>query len=68
MSNCPNCGAPISGYKCEYCGTVFDMSEEERLRLESELLLAKTNYLNNVMTVRNLYEDAIRAMKRYGRQ
>ena len=22
-SNCPNCGAPITGVRCEYCGTVF---------------------------------------------
>ena len=21
--NCPNCGAPRTGSKCEYCGTVF---------------------------------------------
>ncbi len=21
--NCPNCGAPIVGERCEYCGTVF---------------------------------------------
>lgn len=21
--NCPNCGAPITGFKCEYCGTQF---------------------------------------------
>lgn len=21
--NCPNCGAPITDYMCEYCGTVF---------------------------------------------
>lgn len=21
--NCPNCGAPITGDKCEYCGTIF---------------------------------------------
>lgn len=21
--NCPNCGAPIDGEKCQYCGTVF---------------------------------------------
>lgn len=21
--NCPNCGAPITGDKCEYCGTLF---------------------------------------------
>ena len=23
MTNCPNCGSPISGIKCEYCGTTF---------------------------------------------
>ena len=22
-TNCPNCGAPITGIKCEYCGTLF---------------------------------------------
>ena len=22
-SNCPNCGAPIEGIKCKYCGTYF---------------------------------------------
>lgn len=21
--NCPNCGAPVIGARCEYCGTVF---------------------------------------------
>ena len=21
--NCPNCGAPITGVECEYCGTLF---------------------------------------------
>lgn len=23
MTNCPNCGAPITSHQCEYCGTVF---------------------------------------------
>lgn len=23
MTNCPNCGAPISGDSCQYCGTVI---------------------------------------------
>ncbi len=23
MTNCPNCGTPISGSICEYCGTIF---------------------------------------------
>lgn len=22
-TNCPNCGAPVKGCKCEYCETVF---------------------------------------------
>lgn len=22
-NNCPNCGAPIKGGRCEYCGTEF---------------------------------------------
>ena len=27
MTNCPNCGAPITGHKCEYCGAViFDFA------------------------------------------
>ena len=24
-SNCPNCGAPRHGNKCEYCGTIFQV-------------------------------------------
>lgn len=24
MKNCPNCGAPVSGSHCEYCGTDFE--------------------------------------------
>lgn len=27
-SNCPNCGAPITGAACDYCGTVFERPEE----------------------------------------
>ncbi len=23
LTNCPNCGAPIHDYICDYCGTVF---------------------------------------------
>ena len=23
ITNCPNCGAPIRGESCEYCGTMF---------------------------------------------
>lgn len=27
ITNCPNCGAPITGRQCEYCGTMFSFSE-----------------------------------------
>lgn len=53
-TNCPNCGAPIIGSKCEYCGTVFSnhdttsSSSEQWIRVEDltpetrlELYLAK---------------------------
>jgi len=25
---CPNCGAPVRGGECEYCGTVFERAEK----------------------------------------
>lgn len=34
ISNCPNCGAPIVGNKCEYCGTIFNEQEDLYLRLD----------------------------------
>ena len=35
--NCPNCGAVRTGAKCEYCGTVFELEEEQ---LETVILYA----------------------------
>ena len=29
MTNCPNCGAPVTGRRCEYCGTVFRLNWPE---------------------------------------
>lgn len=30
MTNCPNCGAPLTGHKCEYCGAIiFDFASIE---------------------------------------
>ena len=48
-TNCPNCGAPISGIKCEYCGTqFFDLADFElykegflRMRVNGNVLLCK---------------------------
>ena len=28
MTNCPNCGAPLVGGRCEYCGTLSPEAEE----------------------------------------
>ena len=30
-TNCPNCGAPITGPFCEYCGTIFDSDYSQRI-------------------------------------
>lgn len=36
MSNCPNCGAPITGDRCEYCGTVFRKEKQESKRIAAD--------------------------------
>lgn len=36
MTNCPNCGAPLNGGKCEYCGTITNDVHSEIARLELE--------------------------------
>ena len=49
MTNCPNCGAPITKSKCEYCDTVF--SDLQAQDLEMEILREKN---------KNLQEQLIR--------
>ena len=44
--NCPNCGAPVTGPRCEYCGTLFldfgalsmDAPTYIRIRMEDKYL------------------------------
>lgn len=43
-TNCPNCGAPLKGSKCEYCGTTTKDVDAEIARLEME----KQNVLNQI--------------------
>ena len=31
MTNCVNCGAPLTGRKCDYCGTINGKSDEKKL-------------------------------------
>ena len=55
--NCPNCGAPVHGDVCEYCGTIIaeynkklGALEETLAKLKLELSQAKQiNCMNLVM-------------------
>lgn len=40
--------------------------EQERLRLENDLVQAKTKALANAEEIKVLYEEALKAMRRYG--
>jgi hypothetical protein len=42
--------------------------EQERARLENELISAKTKALANAEEIKVLYEEALKAMRRYGGQ
>lgn len=44
MTNCPNCGAPITGYRCEYCDTAFPEHKTE----EDELSRTVSDYCDNL--------------------
>lgn len=64
MTNCPNCGSPISGTKCEYCGTAFldvvDISTGGtcivRLRHGDEIITGKM-YVGNINAEVNYAES-----------
>lgn len=48
IDKCCNCGAPVSGYKCEYCGTPFinqTQIEKEIEELEKEIVQCKMQTL-----------------------
>lgn len=49
MTNCPNCGAPAVGSRCEYCGTPLEARTQEqaapgRITIDSNGI---TFYANN---------------------
>lgn len=66
MTNCPNCGAPLNGIKCEYCGTAFfdmvDISTGEncivRLRHGDEIITGKM-YVGGVNAEMNYADQVI---------
>ena len=57
--NCPNCGAPISSEKCQYCGTLFyDFSAIEigkpcflKIKLDDNIILVKATARNASINV-----------------
>ena len=36
MTNCPNCGAPFTGDKCEYCGTESKKSALSEIGIDAK--------------------------------
>ena len=38
MTNCPNCGAPLVGGRCEYCVTLSPDAEEKIQELRRQML------------------------------
>ena len=71
MTNCPNCGAVITGPQCEYCNTRFDIKVVSyepvaRLKSENELINHKIRLLADTQALENLYAEALKAMRNYG--
>lgn len=66
LLNCPNCGAPVSGFKCEYCGTVFyekrddDLSDlNEKMRL-AMINISQYDQTHNILnSIRPLHYNGI---------
>lgn len=59
LTNCPNCGAVITGKKCEYCETIFEFIEEG------------SNYSSNIKTATQpikfglSFEEVVEAFDRF---
>lgn len=56
-TNCPNCGAPISGSICEYCGTVFP-ANIDKFAGKPSLLISFDD--DGIMYIQGMYVDSIR--------
>jgi len=55
--NCPNCGAPIEGFQCKYCGTILQEEREKfqvladeihKFMLEDSLITAKQQTIDRL--------------------
>ena len=59
MTNCPNCGAVITGAKCEYCGTKFGETQS----LDEYVL--ENKYIENMLRIEEIYRRTLDEMRRY---
>lgn len=63
-TNCINCGAPLTGYICEYCGTRYEdtataylvkieigIRQREVARLKAELNRAMLSHQNEIICI-----------------
>ena len=59
MLNCPNCGAPISGTYCSYCGTEFkELNDIQERMIEIQLNIANAQMQQYI--IETLYRNGIR--------
>ena len=60
MTNCKNCGAVLTGAKCEYCGTVY---EEERpaetVNFYADGKLIYTSIVERQKVAQQLYDSGL---------
>lgn len=70
MTNCPNCGAPVKGHKCEYCETIFTKGkdeEDELTKMVSDycdcLYAWEKDYKRMMLDLRTLADECDRANK-----
>ena len=49
-TNCPNCGAPIHGAKCEYCDTEFYILDEKCQSIRSELIQTQMSISQSIQS------------------
>ena len=51
MTNCKNCGAVLTGGKCEYCGTEYEMTTETIYAANGEKIEISTPNLSFGLTM-----------------
>ena len=62
--NCPNCGAPVKGYRCEYCGTPFEGPRRYCIADPDALLLKQTQIQMNMELRGYMIKDLEEHMKK----